>query len=67
MDERLRTTVSVLLERPHSNSLGARRREPNVWSAQEFVDTELGALRVGLKYVRTDAAEVAVTPDRIVE
>lgn len=37
------------------------------WSAQEFVDTELGALCVCLKYVRTDAAEMAVPPNRIVE
>jgi hypothetical protein len=39
----------------------------DVWSAQEFVDTRLGALRVGLKYFRTDAAEMAVPPDGIVE
>ena len=37
------------------------------WSAQEFVDTELGAQCVCLKYVRTDAAEMAVPPNRIVE
>jgi hypothetical protein len=38
-----------------------------IWSAQESVDTKLGAHCVDLKYIWTDPTEVAVTPDRIVE
>lgn len=37
------------------------------WSAQDSLDTELGAFRIRLEKVRADAAEMAVPPDRVIE
>lgn len=38
-----------------------------MWTSQGFVDTSLSMFRHGFKGLRTDPAEMAVSPDAIIE